>query len=56
LEENVSNTLGLQADVDVVEEWDESFGLVYGGPRRLEGYSTSGRRGKLRAPSFPAYA
>jgi hypothetical protein len=32
LRENVSNTLGLQADVDGVEEWDECFGLVYGGP------------------------
>jgi len=44
LKENASNTLGLQADVDGVEEWDECFGLVYGGPRRMEGNSTTGRR------------
>jgi hypothetical protein len=56
LEQNVSNMLGPQADVDGVKEWDESFGLVYGGPRRLEGNSTEGRRGMLRAPSFPASA
>jgi hypothetical protein len=44
LKENVSNTLGLQADVDGVEEWDEYFGLVYGGPKRMEENSTAGRR------------
>jgi hypothetical protein len=48
--------LGLQANVDGAKEWDESFGLVYGGPRRLEGNSTAGRRGMLRAPSSPASA
>jgi len=44
LKENVSNTLELQADVYGVEEWDECFGLVYGGPRRMEGNSTASRR------------
>jgi hypothetical protein len=44
LKENLSNTQGLQADVDGVEEWDECFGLVYGGPGRTEGNSTADRR------------